>query len=96
MSPPDSVRPASNMTRRKGNASVRFTEKLSPPFKFKISTDVDECAEKIHSCVEPEECLNTIGAYECVSSDGQDNQNDDCGQGLEFNATLGSCVGKII
>lgn len=56
--------------------------------------DVDECAEKIHSCLDSEECLNTIGAYECVSPDGQKNQ-DDCGEGLEFNATIGFCVGNF-
>lgn len=49
-------------------------------------SDVDECAEEIHSCqTDVEECRNTEGAYECDVK---------CENGFEYSNSLDTCVGK--
>ncbi|XP_006623621.1 fibrillin-1-like [Apis dorsata] len=46
--------------------------------------DVDECAEKIHSCLEDmEKCRNTEGAYECDIK---------CNEGFIYSVNLGICI----
>lgn len=46
--------------------------------------DVDECAEKIHSCLEDtEKCRNTEGAYECDIK---------CDKGFIYSINLGICI----
>lgn len=55
-----------------------------PPFVNQ--SDVDECAEEIHSCqTDVEECRNTEGAYECDVK---------CENGFEYSNSLDTCVGK--
>lgn len=50
-------------------------------------TDVDECAEELHSCHPEEEiCRNTAGAYECDMR---------CQDGFHFSPALKSCVGEL-
>lgn len=55
-------------------------------FFFTRRSDVDECAENIHSCLtDVEQCRNIEGAYECDMK---------CEKGFTYNIGLGACVGE--
>ncbi|XP_015191223.1 PREDICTED: fibrillin-2-like [Polistes dominula] len=63
------------------------TKSCPAGFKFdkvsQICKDVDECAERIHSCLETEECRNIAGAYECDMK---------CHEGFVYSISFGSCI----
>ena len=47
-------------------------------------SDIDECAENIHSCDGYQECRNTLGSHRC-----------DCRIGFERDPLTLACIGKI-
>ena len=48
--------------------------------------DVDECAERLHSCdAQAETCRNTEGYYEC---------DEKCDQGFAFSPVFRTCMGE--
>ena len=52
---------------------------------FLCFPDKDECALGHHTCNAAQECVNTMGGYQCVNS---------CPTGFEP-ATNGSCIGEL-
>jgi fibulin 1/2 len=63
-----------------------FGVSLMPLLLLVRSSDVDECAEEIHSCLaDVEQCRNTEGAYECDVK---------CEKGFKYSNSLDICVGE--
>ncbi|XP_012277054.1 fibrillin-1 [Orussus abietinus] len=67
-----------------------LTEEKTCPAGFKYDvfskscTDVNECAENIHGCtIGEEECRNTEGGYECIST---------CRPGFQYSPISGNCI----
>lgn len=87
----DSANSRPSVSKRIKFANINNIDELSREtrpalFSLVCQSDVDECAEAIHSCLaDVEECRNTDGAYECDTK---------CEKGFTYNIGLGICVGK--
>lgn len=60
--------------------------RLSPCFSSPTNADVDECERDEHDCQPSQQCINTLGAFNCQCPDGYRKVGTECiGENLSFN-----------